>query len=136
MTTESLHQPEPAPVAERPAVDAAAIDNGPAIAAVRSLVDEAKASLSAELQLAKTIGRVATQSIQRMAIWGSIALLFAFVGLLALSIGLMIALGAVIGPLGAALVVGGMLLAIGLFAGLRARRNALTLREATRLVLE
>lgn len=125
---------EDIPVADD--VDVAAIESGSAIAAVRMLVDEAKASLSAELVLAKTIGRVASESIQRMAIWGTIAVLFAFVGLLALAVGLMIALATVIGPLGAALVVGGLLLAIGLFAGFRARRNALILREATRLVLE
>lgn len=117
-------------------VDVAAIESGSAIAAVRALVDEAKTSLSTELVLAKTIGRVASESIQRMAIWGTIAVLFAFVGLLALAVGLMIALATVIGPLGAALVVGGLLLAIGLFAGFRARRNALILQEATRLVLE
>lgn len=125
---------EDIPVADD--VDVAAIESGSAIAAVRMLVDEAKASLSAELVLAKTIGRVASESIQRMAIWGTIAVLFAFVGLLALAVGLMIALATVIGPLGAALVVGGLLLAIGLFAGFRARHNALILREATRLVLE
>lgn len=125
---------EDIPVADD--VDVAAIESGSAIAAVRMLVDEAKASLSAELVLAKTIGRVTSESIQRMAIWGTIAVLFAFVGLLALAVGLMIALATVIGPLGAALVVGGLLLAIGLFAGFRARRNALILREATRLVLE
>lgn len=133
---EPLHQPEPAARLDDPVIDIAAIDNGSAIAAVRMLIDEAKASLSAEVALAKTIGNVATQSLQRMALWGTIALLFAFVGLLALSIGLMIALAAVVGPLAAALIVGGLLLAVGLFAGLRARRNALILREATKLVLE
>lgn len=133
---EPLHQPEPAARLDDPVIDTAAIDNGSAIAAVRMLIDEVKASLSAEVALAKTIGNVATQSLQRMALWGTIALLFAFVGLLALSIGLMIALAAVVGPLAAALIVGGLLLAVGLFAGLRARRNALILREATRLVLE
>lgn len=133
---EPLHQPEPAARLDDPVIDTAAIDNGSAIAAVRMLIDEAKASLSAEVALAKTIGNVASQSLQRMALWGTIALLFAFVGLLALSIGLMIALAAVVGPLAAALIVGGLLIAVGLFAGLRARRNALILREATRLVLE
>jgi hypothetical protein len=133
---EPLHQPEPAARLDDPVIDTAAIDNGSAIAAVRMLIDEAKASLSAEVALAKTIGNVASQSLQRMALWGTIALLFAFVGLLALSIGLMIALAAVVGPLAAALIVGGLLLAVGLFAGLRARRNALILREATKLVLE
>lgn len=133
---EPLHQPEPAARLDDPVIDTAAIDNGSAIAAVQMLIDEAKASLSAEVALAKTIGNVAAQSLQRMALWGTIALLFAFVGLLALSIGLMIALAAVVGPLAAALIVGGLLLAVGLFAGLRARRNALILREATKLVLE
>lgn len=133
---EPLHQPESAARLDDPVIDTAAIDNGSAIAAVRMLIDEAKASLSAEVALAKTIGNVASQSLQRMALWGTIALLFAFVGLLALSIGLMIALAAVVGPLAAALIVGGLLLAVGLFAGLRARRNALILREATKLVLE
>lgn len=133
---EPLHQPEPAARLDDPVIDTAAVDNGSAIAAVRMLIDEVKASLSAEVALAKTIGNVATQSLQRMALWGTIALLFAFVGLLALSIGLMIALAAVVGPLAAALIVGGLLLAVGLFAGLRARRNALILREATKLVLE
>lgn len=117
-------------------VDVAAIESGSAITAVRLLIDEAKASLSTELVLAKTIGRVASESIQRMAIWGTVAVLFAFVGLLALAVGLMIALATVIGPLGAALVVGGLLLAIGLFAAFRARRNALILKAATHLVLE
>lgn len=133
---EPLHQPQPAAPLDEPVIDTAAIDSGSAIAAVRMLIEEAKASLSAEVALAKTIGNVASQSLQRMALWGTIALLFAFVGLLALSIGLMIALAGVVGPLAAALIVGGLLFAVGLFAGLRARRNALILREATKLVLE
>lgn len=116
--------------------DMAATDSASPLDAVRLLIDEAKASVDAELTLAKTIGRVAGQSLQRMAVWGTIALLFAFVGLLAFAVGVTIALAQIIGPLGAAFVVGGLLLGTGIFAGLRARANLLTLQKAAKLVVE
>lgn len=117
-------------------VDVEAIDRASPIAAVRSLIDEAKLSLDTEIALAKTIGRVAGQSLQRMAIWGTVALLFAFVGLLALAVGLTIALADIIGPTAAALVVGGVLIGLGLWAGWRARANLLLLQKAAELVIE
>ena len=117
-------------------VDVEAIDRASPIAAVRALIDEAKVSLDTEIALAKTIGRVAGQSLQRMALWGTIALLFAFVGLLALAVGLTIALADVIGPTAAALVVGGGLISIGLFGGWRARTNLILLQKAAELVVE
>ncbi len=117
-------------------IDTGAIDRASPVAALRLLIDEAKATLDSEIVLAKTIGRIAGVSLQRMAIWGTIALLFAFVGLLALSVGLMIALAAVTGPLVAALIVGGLLMGVGVFAGLRARGYAATLQNAARIVVE
>lgn len=121
--------------APRP-VDVAEIDSASPIAAVRALIDEAKVSLDTEIALAKTIGRVAGQSLQRMAIWGMAALLFAFVGLLALAVGLTIALADVIGPTAAALVVGGGLIGLGGWAGWRARANLLLLQKAAEMVIE
>lgn len=117
-------------------LDIAAIDSTSPIAAVRALIDEAKVSLDTEIALAKTIGRVAGQSLQRMAIWGTIALLFAFVGLLALAVGLTIALAEVIGATAAALVVGGVLIGLGAWAGWRARANLLLLQKAAEMVVE
>ncbi len=119
-----------------PVIDVEAIDRASPVAAFRLLIDEAKATLDSEVALAKTIGTVAGVSLQRMAMWGTVALLFAFVGLLALSVGMVIALAVLTGPLAAALIVGGLLFAIGLFAGLRARSYALTLRNAARMVVE
>ena len=121
--------------APRP-VDITAIDSASPIAAVRALIDEAKVSLDTEIALAKTIGRVAGQSLQRMAIWGTVALLFAFVGLLALAVGLTIALAEVIGATAAALVVGGVLIGLGGWAGWRARANLLLLQKAAEMVIE
>jgi Putative Actinobacterial Holin-X, holin superfamily III len=117
-------------------IDTDAIDRASPIAALRLLIDEAKATLDSEVALAKTIGTIAGVSLQRMAMWGTVALLFAFVGLLALAVGMVIALAVVTGPLAAALIVGGLLFAIGLFAGLRARGYAITLRNAARMVVE
>lgn len=122
-------------VADTP-VDIDAIDAASPIAAVRALIDEAKVSLDTEIALAKTIGRVAGQSLQRMAIWGTVALLFAFVGLLALAVGLTIALADVIDPTAAALVVGGVLIGLGGWAGWRARANLLLLQKAAEMVIE
>lgn len=127
--------PDEQPLAAVP-VDIADVDRASPIAAVRALIDEAKLSLDTEIALAKTIGRVAGQSLQRMAIWGTVALLFAFVGLLALAVGLTIALADVIGPTAAALVVGGVLIGLGLWAGWRARANLLLLQKAAELVIE
>ena len=62
---------------------------------LRALFDEAKATLDSEVALAKTIGTIAGVSLQRMALWGTIALLFAFVGLLTLAVGMVIALAVV-----------------------------------------
>ena len=121
--------------APRP-VDIDAIDSASPIAAVRALIDEAKVSLDTEIALAKTIGRIAGQSLQRMAIWGTVALLFAFVGLLALAVGLTIALAEVTGPTVAALVVGGVLIGLGGWAGWRARANLLLLQKAAEMVIE
>ncbi len=134
--------PDPASVAgdavDAPlsAIDIDAIERASPMAALRLLIDEAKATLASEVVLAKTIGTIAGVSLQRIALWGTIAVLFAFVGLLALAVGMVIALAVVTGPLAAALIVGGLLFAIGLFAALRARGYAITLRNAARMVVE
>ena len=136
MTPDSTNGTGDIPTDPVPLIDVEAIDHMSAVGAVRALFDEAKATLDSEVALAKTIGTIAGVSLQRMALWGTIALLFAFVGLLTLAVGMVIALAVVTGPLAAALIVGGLLFAIGLFAALRARGYAITLRNAARMVVE
>ena len=101
---------------------AAQTDAATPIDALRLLKAQAQAALAAELDLLRTIAQTMAVAAQRVTLWGVTAILFAFVGLLALAVGLTIALASYTGPLIAALVIGGALMGFGLFAGLRARR--------------
>lgn len=108
---------------------------GSPLAALFALRDELRATVNSEITLARTVGKTIVTATQRITIWGMVALLFAFVGLLALAVGLVIALAQHTGALAAALIVGGAWIAIGGFAGWRALRAAKALKRATDLVL-
>lgn len=114
---------------------AADTDAASPLAAVFALRDELRATVSSEITLARTVAKTIVTATQRITLWGMIALLFAFVGLLALAVGLVIALAQYTGALAAALLVAGMWMAIGAFAAWRAFRAAKALKRATDLVL-
>ncbi len=112
---------------------AAETDAADPIAALRLLKKQAGEALSTEVALARTIARTMAIAIQRITLWGVLAILCAFVGLLALAVGLTIALAVYTGPLVAALVVSGILIGTGVFAALRARRAMRSLMRAADL---
>lgn len=124
-----------APSAEDVAAIAADTDAASPLAAVFALRDELRATVSSEIALARTVASTIVTATQRITMWGMIALLFAFVGLLALAVGLVLALAEHTGALAAALLVAGMWMAIGSFAGWRAFRAAKALKRATDLML-
>jgi hypothetical protein len=128
-----------APTASVPIDNAEAItsetDEASPLAAIFALRDELRATVNSEITLARTVAKTIVTATQRITMWGMIALLFAFVGLLALAVGLVIALAEYTGALAAALLVAGLWMAIGGFAAWRAFRAAKALKRATDLVL-
>lgn len=126
--------PEPATAGHDDGISAETNDASP-LAAVFALRDELRATVSSELTLARTVAKTIVTATQRITLWGMVALLFAFVGLLALAVGLVIALAQYTGALAAALIVAGVWMGIGGFAAWRAFRAAKALKRATDLVL-
>lgn len=119
---------EPGPVGPASPVDPAAferdIDSSSAADALRLLAGEVRAAASSEMELARACGAIVGTSVKAISIWGVVALITVFIALLALAIGLMIALADVTGPLLAALIVPAVLLCVTAFAGLRIRSAA------------
>lgn len=87
---------------------------------LRSLVDRGLALAGAEVELQKARATYAASKAKTIAILGGLALVLAFFALVALTVGLVIALTPMIGALGATLAVFGGLLVIALVCGLAA----------------
>lgn len=103
---------EPSDSAERSLVDD-----------VRQLVDDGRTLLEAELAYQKSRALVAGAGARGIAGWGALALALVFFALMALVMGLLLALAPLIGGFGAVIVVVlGLLIAAGL-AGLAAARR-------------
>ena len=102
----------------------------PRSAAERSLVDDVKqlaqdgrTLLEAELAYQKSRAMVVGEGVKGIAGWGALALALVFFALMALILGLLLALSAELGPWAAlAIVFGGVLIAAGLAAWTASRR--------------
>lgn len=100
---------------------------------LRLLADDAKALAQAELTYQKSRAAFAGEETKRIAILGVVAAVLAFFALMALVVGLVLALATVIGPWGSTVVVTLLLAAIAttfaLMAASRARHMKATLSE-------
>lgn len=92
-----------------------------AVETVRALLADAKDAAASEAALLKAGGTLAARALRQFSIWATAALLAAFVGLIALSVGLIMALATVVGPLYATLIVAGLMLLFAAISALRAR---------------
>lgn len=99
---------------------------------VRQLVDEANATVNAEIALLKARGELAAQGAKKSSIWGVIALMTALVALLAFAFGVILALATLVGPLAATFIVVAGLLLIAAFAAWRAKAGVSDLSIAFR----
>jgi anti-sigma-K factor RskA len=130
MTLPGNHDPETPPPVEPDTSDVlASTDAASPVAAVRLLIEE-RTSANQELALARTAFGIVGSEVRDISMWGSIALACAGVALLALAIGLMIALATVTGEWAAALIVPGILLLVALFAALRVRSGTRRVKAA------
>lgn len=92
---------------------------------LRELKDDALAALNAEIEFQKARASFAAGSLKGVAIFGIGAALLAFFALVALTVGLLMALSTLIGPLGAtAVVVAAYLIIAGLLGWMAAGRWA------------
>jgi hypothetical protein len=99
---------------------------------VRQLVDEANATVKAEVALLKARGELATQGAKKTSIWGIIALMTATVALLAFAFGVILALATLVGPLAATAIVVAALLLVSALAAWRAKAGVSDLSVAFR----
>lgn len=126
-------QPDPAPDLEAviETVDViGSTDTASPIGALRLLIDEARASATQEMALARTAFGIVGSELRDISMWWSIALTCAGIALLSLAIGLMIALATVTGEWAAALIVPGTLMLVAIFAALRARSGTRRVKAA------
>lgn len=90
---------------------------------VSALIDDGKTYLEAELAFQKTRAGYAGEQTKQGVVYGLAALAFLHLALIALVVGLVIALGPYLTPFGAvAVVVGALLLGVGVFALMAMRR--------------
>lgn len=108
---------------------ARATDDASPVDALHLLIEEARTSVGKEFQLFGAAAAIVASATRRMSIWAVGALLFAFVGLLMLGVGLMLALADRTDMLTAALVTPGLFLLAGGLAWLRARSIGRTLKQ-------
>lgn len=85
---------------------------------LRGLVDRGLAFLKAEAELQKARGAYAVGKIKWIALLGGLALILAFFALMALTVGLVIALTPLLGAVGATLAVFGGLVIVALLSAL------------------
>lgn len=90
---------------------------------VRQLVEDGRTLLEAELAYHKSRAAVAGKAARGVAGWGALALALVFFALMALTIGLVLTLAPLIGPLGATVVVVVVLLVAAGLCGLTASRR-------------
>lgn len=109
------------------------VDPGPAdspVDAIRQLIADAQAAAASETALIKLSGQFALRAIKAMSIWGIIAVMCGFVGLLSLAIGALLALAQTIGVWLAMLIVPGVLFAVAALAAVRVRARSRDMRTA------
>lgn len=99
---------------------------------VRNLVDEANATMKAEVALLKARGELAAQGAKSASIWGAIALVTASVAALAFAFGAILALATLVGPLAATAIVVIVFLLIAGFAAWRAKIGVSDISTALR----
>lgn len=99
---------------------------------IRDVLDNARSAAHSELALLKARGDLAKKGAVTTSIWGVIAVLTAFVALLTFSVGMILALSTLVGPLAAtAIVTVGLLVVAGL-AALRAKSGVSDVKVAFR----
>lgn len=104
-------------------------DSG-AVDAIKALIEEAQIAAASETALLRACGVIVTASLKGMALWGVVALLCAFVALLAFALGAVIALAPWTGAVAAMLIVPAILLGVAGLGAWRARANLGSMREA------
>lgn len=105
-------------------------DDDSAAQAVRRLIADAQAAAASETALVRLCAALTLQAVKAMSIWGAVAIMFAFVGLLALAIGATVLLAQSLGPWWAIGIVPGSLLLIALLSALRVRARLRGLQRA------
>lgn len=104
----------------------------PLVDIVNNLVDNAKATAQAEVDLLKARGEIAAQGAKTVSIWAVVALMTAFVALIAFAFGVILALATLVGPLAATGIVVAVLLVICLLAASRAKVGVSDIKVAFR----
>ncbi|MEQ1688670.1 MAG: hypothetical protein ABL874_08860 [Sphingopyxis sp.] len=110
--------------------EGSAVAGGGPIDAIRALIAEAQAAAASETALLQACGVIVAASLKAMSLWGIVALFCAFVGLLALAVGAVIALAQWTGAVGAMLIVPGALFGVAAFGAWRVRSHLRNLGDA------
>lgn len=118
------------PVGEQSPAGTAGLGEDTLIGDVRELIDDGKTYLEAELQFQKSRAAFAADRGRSGAIFGVAALLFAHLALIALVVGVVLALTPLIGPWGATGVVVAVLFIGAAVFGLAAKRRFAALSTA------
>lgn len=108
---------------------------GSPVDAIRQLISDAQAAAASETALIRLSGQIAMAAIKAMSVWGIVALLTGFVGLLTLAIAAVMALAQTVGPWLAMLIVPAVLFTVALFAGWRVRARSRDMRSALSALL-
>lgn len=111
------------PAGEEPPAGIPAPPDDSLIDDVKNLVDDGKTYLEAEIQYQKTRAALVLDRTRSGAIYGAAALGLVHLALVALVVGLVIALTPLITAWGATAAVVGVLIAIAVFFGLKAKRR-------------
>lgn len=118
-----MDSPSPDPLPTDASADSAA-------ESIRRLIAEAQAAAANEAALLRVVGDIAARSMKGMGLWGIVALLTAFVGLLALAVAGVFAVAAWLGPWWAMLIVPSVLFAVTGIAALLAKGHLDRLKRA------
>ena len=118
-----MDSPSPDPLPTDASADSAA-------ESIRRLIAEVRAAAANEAALLRVVGDIAAQSVKGMGLWGIVALLTAFVGLLALAVAGVFAVAAWLGPWWAMLIVPSVLFAVTGIAALLAKGHLDRLKRA------
>lgn len=99
---------------------------------VRDVVDNAKATVAAELALLEARGALAAHGVKGASAWGFVAACALLVAMLAIAFGAILVLAPRVGPLLATLIVVAALIVLAAFAGWRAKAGADDIKLALR----
>ena len=105
-------------------------DTGSLVDQVKDLADDARTAVEAELAWQGARAKFVGGRVAGIAAWAGFALVCAFIAVLALAFGAILALTPIVGAVLATVVVAGVLLLAALIAGLVARSRVRTLRAA------